>query len=87
LEAVDILQLLNVQYPHAKRLRRSFGALAKAEVSYGGQVDHGMSNDEVFSSMSLGAIWQFPISWRIQPNMQPFSFSFYIRQSIFNIEY
>jgi len=43
-------KLPNIQYPPAKRLRRSFGALAKAEVLYGGQVQQGMSNDEIFSA-------------------------------------
>jgi hypothetical protein len=36
----------NIQFSPAKLLRRNFGAIAKAEVLYGGQVQQGMSNDE-----------------------------------------
>jgi hypothetical protein len=44
----SISPVLNIEYPPAKHLRRSFGALAKAEVLYGGQVEQEISNDEVF---------------------------------------
>ena len=53
LETVPIIRRQNIQYPPAKLLRRSFGALAKAEVLYGGQVEQGMHNDEVFTSLRL----------------------------------
>jgi hypothetical protein len=53
LEIIARLQISNIQFPPAKLLRRSFGALAKAEVLYGGQVEQGMPNDEVFSSLPL----------------------------------
>jgi hypothetical protein len=49
LKTISRRQILNIQFPPAKRLRRSFGALAKAEVLYGGQVQQGMPNDEGFS--------------------------------------
>ncbi len=40
--------MLNIEYPPAKLLRRSFGALAKAEVLYGGQVERGISKSRGF---------------------------------------
>ena len=66
LGTVDNLQIANIQFPPAKLLRRSFGALAKAEVLYGGQVEQGMSNDEVFSSLPFG-IWQHQIPRKSNP--------------------
>jgi len=70
--------LPNIQYPPAKRLRRSFGALAKAEVLYGGQVQQGMSNDDVFGLCKMTA-----------PNFTKVNtlFSFYIRYWILDIRH
>jgi hypothetical protein len=63
LGTVDNLQIPNIQFPPAK-------------VLYGGQVEQGLSNDEVFSSLPFG-IWQHHIPRKIQPKDKPAVFLLY----------